>query len=136
MSVANQSFASEKQPKEYSFSSERGRSLSSRIIQQYVPHPAHDYVLEGIGKALDGKDVFAVTPTGSGKTGYMAFTALVVKVLKDKPEVYPEAKDNISREAWDGIGGVCHDPNLITPNSFPSTSPTCGNPSIDHRNSL
>ncbi|KAJ3786380.1 P-loop containing nucleoside triphosphate hydrolase protein [Lentinula aff. detonsa] len=93
MSVANQSLASEKQPKEYSFSSERGRSLISRIIQQYVPHPAHDYVLEGIGKALDGKDVFAVTPTGSGKTGYMAFTALVVKVLKEKPEVYPEAKD-------------------------------------------
>ncbi|KAJ3993716.1 hypothetical protein F5050DRAFT_1538754, partial [Lentinula boryana] len=77
----------------YSFSSERGQSLISHIIQQYVPHPAHDYVLEGIGKALGGKDVFAVMPTGSGKTGYMAFTALVVKVLKDKPEGYLEAKD-------------------------------------------
>ncbi|KAJ3791672.1 hypothetical protein GGU11DRAFT_761411 [Lentinula aff. detonsa] len=121
MSVANQSLASEKQPKEYSFSSERGRSLISRIIQQYVPHPAHDYVLEGIGKALDGKDVFAVTPTGSGKTGYMAFTALVVKVLKEKPVVDDFARMMTASAAEKFFYG--HRMSMTTIEFFPFRAP-------------
>ena len=56
----------------FSFDSPPGHALISRIVQCYVPYVPHDYVLEGVGKVLDGSDLVAITPTGSGKTGYMA----------------------------------------------------------------
>lgn len=79
--------------KQFSFSSGVGHALISRIIQCFVPYSPHDYVLEGLGHILDRIDVFAIKPTGSGKTGYMAFTALVVRELTHRPELYPEATD-------------------------------------------
>ncbi|KAJ3716789.1 P-loop containing nucleoside triphosphate hydrolase protein [Lentinula guzmanii] len=91
MSVAEPGLSGQKESKPFAFSSTQGKNLISTIITRYVSHPAHDYVLEGVAKALDGRDVFAMTPTGSGKTGYIAFTALVVKELKQHPERYPEA---------------------------------------------
>ncbi|KAJ4000192.1 hypothetical protein F5050DRAFT_1842771 [Lentinula boryana] len=91
MSVAEPGLSHQKESTPFAFSSTQGKNLISTIITSYVSHPAHDYVLEGVAKALDGRDVFAMTPTGSGKTGYMEFTALVVKELKQHPERYPEA---------------------------------------------
>lgn len=74
----------------FAFNSDNGRALISTIIQQYAPYVPHDYLLEGLGEVLEGKDLFAITPTGSGKTGYMAFTALIVRELTTSPERYPE----------------------------------------------
>ncbi|KAJ3966807.1 hypothetical protein EV361DRAFT_872121 [Lentinula raphanica] len=62
--------------------SEHGHALISDIVKMYAPFQPHDYVLEGIAALLDGLDLIAVTPTGSGKTGYIAFTTLVVRELK------------------------------------------------------
>ncbi|KAJ3772641.1 hypothetical protein FB446DRAFT_703716 [Lentinula raphanica] len=77
----------------FSFQSERGHALISQIVRLYAPFQPHDYVLEGVGALLDGKDLIAVTPTGSGKTGYIAYTALVVCELTRHPENYPEVGD-------------------------------------------
>ncbi|KAJ3757746.1 hypothetical protein EV360DRAFT_83734 [Lentinula raphanica] len=76
-----------------SFKSDNGRALITHIIQLYAPFRPHDYVLDGIGELLDGKDLVAVTPTGSGKTGYIAYTALVVRELTAHPEKYPEVQN-------------------------------------------
>ncbi|KAJ3715175.1 P-loop containing nucleoside triphosphate hydrolase protein [Lentinula raphanica] len=76
-----------------SFKSDNGRALITHIIQLYAPFRPHDYVLDGIGELLDGKDLVAVTLTGSGKTGYIAYTALVVRELTAHPEKYPEVQN-------------------------------------------
>ncbi|KAJ3753061.1 P-loop containing nucleoside triphosphate hydrolase protein, partial [Lentinula raphanica] len=75
------------------FQSERGHALISQIVQLYAPFQPHDYVLEGIGALLDGTDLVAITPTGSGKTTYIAYTALVVRELTRYPANYPEVGD-------------------------------------------
>ncbi|KAJ4463461.1 hypothetical protein C8R41DRAFT_927391 [Lentinula lateritia] len=79
----------------FRFNSAAGHALISRIVCLYLPYTPHDYVLEGIGHVLDGTDLVAITPTGSGKTGYMAFTALVVRELTLCPEKYPETAQAI-----------------------------------------
>ncbi|KAJ3911355.1 P-loop containing nucleoside triphosphate hydrolase protein [Lentinula edodes] len=79
----------------FRFNSAAGHALISRIVCLYLPYTPHDYVLEGIGHVLDRTDLVAITPTGSGKTGYMAFTALVVRELTLCPEKYPETAQAI-----------------------------------------
>ncbi|KAJ8095735.1 hypothetical protein PM082_022842 [Marasmius tenuissimus] len=74
----------------FTFSSNAGLSLCSRIIQKYAPYIPHDYILEGVAASLDRKDLIAVTPTGSGKTGYMAFFLIVAKELAEHPASYSE----------------------------------------------
>ncbi|KAJ3968380.1 P-loop containing nucleoside triphosphate hydrolase protein [Lentinula raphanica] len=63
----------------------------------YAPFRPHDYVLEGIAALLDGLNLIAITPTGSGKTGYISFTALVVRELTTHPANYPEIEEIIKR---------------------------------------
>ncbi|KAJ3834400.1 hypothetical protein F5878DRAFT_645156 [Lentinula raphanica] len=77
----------------FSFQTQRSYDLISRIVQLYAPFQPHDYVLEGIASLLDGRDLIAITPTGSGKTGYIAYTALVVHELTRHPAKYPEVGD-------------------------------------------
>lgn len=84
--------STEEEVTQFLFNSKPGHALISRIIQLYVPYIPHDYVLEGVGHILDRTDLVAITPTGSGKTGFMAFTALVVRELTTRPELYPEAR--------------------------------------------
>ncbi|KAJ3730366.1 P-loop containing nucleoside triphosphate hydrolase protein [Lentinula raphanica] len=79
------------------FSNERGYAFLSKVIQMYAPFQPHDYVLEGIGALLDGRDLIGVTPTGSGKTGYIAYTALVIRELTAHPEQYPEVGENVKK---------------------------------------
>lgn len=90
MSTSEPSVHDKNIQKPFAFNSEHGRALISQIIQQYAPYTPHTYVLEGLGEVLEGKDLFAVTPTGSGKTGYIAFTAVIVKELVRYPDRYPE----------------------------------------------
>ncbi|KAJ3764815.1 P-loop containing nucleoside triphosphate hydrolase protein [Lentinula raphanica] len=81
----------------FSFRSEHGYALISKIVQMYAPFQPHDYVLEGIAALLDGLDLIAITPTGSGKTGYISFTTLVVRELTTRPANYPEIEEIIKR---------------------------------------
>ncbi|EPS94578.1 hypothetical protein FOMPIDRAFT_15785, partial [Fomitopsis schrenkii] len=59
----------------------------------------HDHQLEGACKALDGSDVLAITPTGSGKTGFLLVYMHVAQAIVKDPEMCP--KDLRSRMTVD-----------------------------------
>ena len=42
---------------------------------------AHDYILDGRCPVMDGFDLLATTPTGSGKVGYLILLMLVVREI-------------------------------------------------------
>lgn len=56
-----------------------GYDLCRKILRDSnLPYVPHDYQVEGVCKTLDGIDLLAITPTGSGKTGYLSMYMLVV----------------------------------------------------------
>jgi len=63
------------------YDSVAGRSLCKRILEKYLPYEPHDYVLDGICPVMDGYDLLATTPTGSGKSGYYILLMLVVREI-------------------------------------------------------
>jgi hypothetical protein len=48
------------------------------ILKNHLPFAPHDYQLEGVMEALDGKNV-AITATGSGKSAYIYMLVLQEK---------------------------------------------------------
>ena len=76
-------------PKKFKFSSDDGRTLCRRILEAKLPFPPHDYQLEGLCAALDGQDLFAIIPTGSG---YMYMYIIIVRYLSDHPNKCPTIK--------------------------------------------
>lgn len=82
--------------KEYfQFSTPAGHELCRRIVLEQLGYSPHDYQLEGVCKALDGLDILAVTPTGSGKTGYLVMYFVVARAIVRNPMlcVSPPAVD-------------------------------------------
>ena len=80
-------------PETFIWSSPAGFQLVRRIIKSTaIPYEPHDYQLEGVCKSLDGIDLFAITPTGSGKTGYYILYILVVLAVIKDPTLCPSAK--------------------------------------------
>ncbi len=69
----------------FTFSSPEGRELCRRVILEQLGYGPHDYQLEGVCKALDGVDILAITPTGSGKTGYLVMYFLVMRAIMKNP---------------------------------------------------
>ncbi len=63
-------------------SNPEGLRLARELIRPQLPHDIHDYVLEGICKAVDGSHVLAVAPTGGGKTGYFYGYILLLKAFE------------------------------------------------------
>ncbi|KAH9924245.1 P-loop containing nucleoside triphosphate hydrolase protein [Amylocystis lapponica] len=84
--------ASRALPHSYLFSSAEGQSLCHKILSSCLPYDPHDYQLDGVCKALDGVDVLAVTPTGSGKTGFLTMYLLVVCAILREPALCPTVK--------------------------------------------
>ncbi|KAJ6538739.1 P-loop containing nucleoside triphosphate hydrolase protein, partial [Mycena sp. CBHHK59/15] len=52
----------------------------------------HHYQMDGICKVLDGVDLVAGTPTGSGKTGYLFLSIIVMIAIARTPSLCPSAK--------------------------------------------
>ncbi|KAH9931748.1 P-loop containing nucleoside triphosphate hydrolase protein [Amylocystis lapponica] len=73
----------------FQFSSPAGRALCRSILARHFPYAPHDYQLDGVCQALDGVDVLAVTPTGSGKTGFMTMYMVIARELACEPSLYP-----------------------------------------------
>ena len=63
-------------------STPEGLQLARQLLRPQLPHDIHDYVLEGICKAVDGTHVLAVTRTGGGKTGYFYGYLLLLRALQ------------------------------------------------------
>ena len=80
-------------PETFVWSSPDGYSLVRRILKTTaIPYEPHDYQLEGVCKSLDGISLFAITPTGSGKTSYYIIYMLVVLAVIKDPTLCPSAK--------------------------------------------
>ncbi|KAF8147036.1 hypothetical protein K438DRAFT_1868210, partial [Mycena galopus ATCC 62051] len=87
--LLNVSFMSEK----FLWSSPAGYDLARRILEPTpIPYVPHNHQLEGVCKSLDGVHLFAITPTGSGKTSYyILYITIILEVLKN-PVLRPSAK--------------------------------------------
>ncbi|KAJ7508162.1 hypothetical protein B0H11DRAFT_1902478 [Mycena galericulata] len=76
----------------FTWISPEGFDLARRIIRSTpVPYVPHDHQLEGVCKSLDGIDLFAITPTGSGKTSYYILYILIVLAVVNDPTLCPSA---------------------------------------------
>ena len=84
--------ASEQAPAPFLFSSEAGYTLCRRILKELLLYEPHDVQIEGVCKAFDGIDLFAVLPTGSGKTSFLSMYMLVVLAIQKDPSLCPTAK--------------------------------------------
>jgi ERCC4-related helicase len=77
----------------FKWGSPTGHILCPQILKetrlQYEPH---DYQIEGVCQSLDGVNLLAITPTGSGKTSYCIMYILVVLAVIDKPSLCLSAK--------------------------------------------
>ena len=84
--------ASEQAPAPFLFSSEAGYALCRRILKELLPYEPHDVQIEGVCKAFDKIDLFAVLPTSSGKTSFLSMYMLVVLAIQKDLSLCPTAK--------------------------------------------
>ncbi|KAF8172422.1 P-loop containing nucleoside triphosphate hydrolase protein, partial [Mycena galopus ATCC 62051] len=79
-------------PDTFTWSSKEGYALVRRILRNTpLPYEPHDDQLEGVCKSLDGIHLVAITPTGSGKTGYYTIYMLVMLAVVADPTLCPSA---------------------------------------------
>ncbi|KAJ6550499.1 P-loop containing nucleoside triphosphate hydrolase protein [Mycena sp. CBHHK59/15] len=77
----------------FKFYSESGFALVRKILLTALPtFEPHHYQMDGICKVLDGVDLVAGTPTGSGKTGYLFLSIIVMIAIARTPSLCPSAK--------------------------------------------
>ena len=78
---------------EYIFSTLEGHQLAHKVLRLQLPCDPYDAQIEGICKAVDGVDLMVLTPTGSGKTGYLTMYMLLIRSLAANPGlVLPQIK--------------------------------------------
>ncbi|KAJ6624599.1 hypothetical protein B0H10DRAFT_1977617 [Mycena sp. CBHHK59/15] len=74
----------------FAFSSPEGFTLVRKILLAALPtFEPHTYQMDGICKVLDKVDLVAVTPTGSGKTGFLFLTIIVMSAIAANPSLCP-----------------------------------------------
>ncbi|KAJ6587856.1 hypothetical protein B0H10DRAFT_1831207 [Mycena sp. CBHHK59/15] len=77
----------------FKFYSESGFALVRKILLTALPtFEPHHYQMDGICKVLDGVDLVAGKPTGSGKTGYIFLSIIVMISITRTPSLCPSAK--------------------------------------------
>jgi hypothetical protein len=69
-----------------------GHVLARQLRSPSLPHDLHDYVLEGLCKAVDGIHVLLVVRTGGGKTGIFYGYVLLLLALKELESPCPLLK--------------------------------------------
>ncbi|KAJ6456290.1 hypothetical protein C8R47DRAFT_1227926 [Mycena vitilis] len=70
-----------------------GFALVRQILLAALPtFEPHDYQLDGVCKILDKIDLVAVTPTGSGKTGFIFLSLLVMMAIEKRVLVSPSTR--------------------------------------------
>ena len=92
-----------------------------------LPFDPHDYQLDGVCQVLDGLDLLAVTPTGSGKTGFVYILLLVLQGLQQKPELRPPGVRKFPRDPI--IFVVCPtialEEDMVSQTQYYGTMPKC-----------
>ncbi|KAL1944891.1 hypothetical protein VTO73DRAFT_2511 [Trametes versicolor] len=73
----------------FRFDSARGRALCREILALRFSYEPHDYQLDGVCGVLDGRDILAITPTGSGKTGFLSMYISVMMYFSENPSKHP-----------------------------------------------
>ena len=63
-------------------STPEGLRLARQLLRPQLPHDIHDFILEGLCKAIDGVHILSVLPTGAGKTGYFYGFILLLRALR------------------------------------------------------
>ena len=76
----------------FKFSTPEGESLCRKILAESLPFEPHNVQIKGVCKILDGIDVFAILPTGMGKTSFLYMYILVVQAIQKNPSLCPAAK--------------------------------------------
>ena len=84
--------ASEQAPAPFLFSSEAGHALCRCMLMYSQGALAIQAQIESICKTFDKIDLFAVLPTGSGKTIFLPMYMLVVLAIQKDPSLCPIAK--------------------------------------------
>ncbi len=80
-------------PEPFLWSSPEGFALCRKILKDSpLPYDPRDYQVEGVCKSLDGIDLVAITPAGSGKTGYYTMYMRVVLAVVKYKSLCPTAK--------------------------------------------
>jgi hypothetical protein len=70
-------------PSESGLSNNDGHALARRLLRPCLPHDLHDYIIEGLCKAVDGVHVLLVVKTGGGKIGLFYGYILLIHALRD-----------------------------------------------------
>lgn len=73
----------------FRFDSADGRLLCREILASRFAYEPHDYQLDGVCSILDGRDLLAITPTGSGKTGFLSMYITVMMYFSENPSKHP-----------------------------------------------
>jgi len=73
----------------FSFSSEAGEELIHEVLRDLWPHTLRDYQVEAVAKLLDGVDVLAILPTGTGKTAILTMFMLILDHMRLNPGCFP-----------------------------------------------
>lgn len=72
----------------FNFHSVEGFKLVREILLDVLPtFEPHSYQIDGVCKILDKVDLVAVTPTGSGKTGFLFLSILVMIAIAANPSL-------------------------------------------------
>ncbi len=58
-----------------------GWELARRLLRPRLPHDTHDYILEGLCKAIDGIHVISILQTGGGKSSLFYGYILLIQAL-------------------------------------------------------
>ncbi|KAJ7242324.1 P-loop containing nucleoside triphosphate hydrolase protein [Mycena rebaudengoi] len=76
----------------FRFHSTEGFALVRKILLAALPtFEPHSYQMDGVCKVLDGIDLVAVTPTGSGKTAFLFLSIIVIMAIATNPSLCPSA---------------------------------------------
>ncbi|OJT06326.1 ATP-dependent DNA helicase RecQ [Trametes pubescens] len=79
-------------PPPFRFATTEGAQLCRQIVEQKLHYDPHDYVVEGVCRVLDGRDLLAVTPTGSGKTSFLIVYLAVMNAILEDSQLCPSAR--------------------------------------------
>ena len=85
------------EPRDIKYDSIGGRALVKQIVSNYLSYDPHAYVLDGVCPVMDGYDLLATTPCGSGKTTFFIILMLSVREIS-RDETLKHGKTNFPKD--------------------------------------